>query len=112
MNPTLIEKLAQTLVADRLRDAAQSKDSRRASTEGSIPASPLTLRAGRQSDAQTVRLPRVLTRRPRRGPATGGEDCTSGSARPARATAAEAADPRHGARGRTVPSSGARRWKP
>ena len=27
MNPTLIEKLAQTLVADRLRDAAQSKDS-------------------------------------------------------------------------------------
>jgi hypothetical protein len=111
MNPTLIETLAQTLVADRLRDAAQSTDSRRAATEGSIPASPLTLRAGRQADAQTVRLPRVVTRRPRRGPATGGQDCTSGSAPPARATAAEAGDPRHGARGRTVLSDGARRWK-
>ncbi len=110
MNPTLIEKLAQTLVADRLRGAAQFTDSRRASTEGSIPASSTTLRAGRPAGAQTMRHPRVPRLRALRGSATGGPDCTTAAAGRSRENAA-GADPRHGARGRSVLTRGPRRWK-
>ncbi len=101
MHPILIKEMATVLVADRLRDATRS---RRPFTETSIPSGTVAP----EPDAHIARRAEALPARPRRRPGAVSSDCSrAGGAQIADA----AADPRHGARGRSPLTSRARRWK-
>ena len=104
MHPTLIQKMAEALVADRLNNAAELRHPRPAETSIRAGATP------RQPEIQPSRHPHPLGARPRRGPASASPDCNGASGRRSQ-DLATAADPRHGGRGRSVLTSQARRWK-